>query len=132
MTKHNIIIEAGRISGNNHQSYPLFKNTSLYSLSAFGKPSWYRNVSSGSPKAIAFKRNLLHLNASLPINEAIVSCCTDMQKNGYRGVVSPHARIEMSSKKLREESNWDESMRHDPYFHKAFSYTTSLKYDLNK
>ncbi|MFT4060538.1 MAG: glycosyltransferase [Legionella sp.] len=124
------VVEAGRVVGDGYQSQPLFQGMPLRQWGPIGGPLWYRNVSAGSARAIAFKRTECNLGlyASLPIDEAVVACCAEILTKGFRGLVSPHARIQVDEMLLSNNSNWNESMRHDPYFHPSIWLSSTFRF----
>ena len=129
LINNDTVVEAGRIVGDDYQSQPLFQGMPLRHWGPHGGPLWYRNVSAGSPGAIAFKRDQFNLSlySSLSIEKAVVACCIETLSRGFRGVVSPHARIQINKTSFKANSTWHESMRHDPYFHPAFCSVAPLK-----
>jgi hypothetical protein len=124
------VVEAGRVVGEALQTLPLFRSMPLRHYGPLGGPLWYRNVSSASATAVAFKRDVWRLGGRVGLSwpQAFAGCCADALTSGRRGMVTPHARVYLEN--LPEEAlcDWHDSFRADPFFHPAFGSLNPLAF----
>lgn len=131
LEKNEVVVECGRVVGENGRSLPLFRNMPLRHWSWFGGPLWFRNVSAVSPCTAACKREDWNNTKGMDDNtkpwmETFTTRCKAMLIRGRRGLVTPHARVYLDSMPDEPLPAWDDSFTKDPYFHPAFRSVTPL------
>ena len=133
LTEHDVVLEAGRILGDDHQTLPLFYQSNLFEYGIFGSPLWYRNVSAVSINFSAFKRlawdddERIHLSFA----ETMTHYCSQVRQLGYRGLVNPYARAYFDDNLTEDCVEYNASFARDPYFHPEFESFAPLRLKRN-
>ena len=96
---------------------------------------WYRNTSAVSPWLAAISAES-YLSAGgfdehLPWQRSFPALCRAIGSSGKRGLVDSHARATLTAGELPAVPAFDESLKHDPYFHPAFSSVVPLELGKN-
>lgn len=128
------VLEAGRVSGADGKSAPLFSGAHAHEYGWFGGAQWYRNVRAASPFAIAFKRNSFQniarsTGGQRDFNETGFTdiCLRAADPAHGRGLVDPFAVVYMPAS---AQSAWDNEGKDywsDPYFNPAFRQVSPLR-----
>lgn len=123
------VVEAGRVLGRDLKTQPLFRDMPLRHWGPLGGPLWYRNVSAASPVALSVKRSVWGLSsgtAALAWTDACTALCKAANEAGLRGVVTPYARVMVTSRTAGDTGSYDPGFAHDPYFHPSFGSVVPL------
>ena len=129
------VVEAGLVLDREGHGSPLFRGIPPHQWGWFGGPLWYRNTTAVSPWLAAISAES-YLSAGgfdehLPWQRSFPSLCKAIGSSGKRGLVDPHARATLTAGELPAVPAFDESLKHDPYFHPAFCSVVPLKLGKN-
>ena len=129
------VVEAGLVLDREGHGSPLFRGIPPHQWGWFGGPLWYRNTSAVSPWLAAISAES-YLSAGgfdehLPWQRSFPALCRAIGSSGKRGLVDPHARATLTAGELPAVPAFDESLKHDLYFHPAFSSVVPLELGKN-
>jgi len=137
LNPNGIVHEAGRLMGSNGASAPLLSGEWSHAFGWFGGPKWYRNTSTSSPYAFAFRSKDIHLldNVVDDINNKTTrnkfdAACVTLNGENRRGLINPFALVYFDKPPETGWFNEGSSFYKDPYFNPSFSQVSPLR--LNK
>lgn len=119
------VAEAGLITDEFSNGFPLFRGSPIRQWGWFGGPLWYRNVTACNPWIAAVNALMLkeagYFDESLDWPDTFVQMCRKLHHLGYRGLLNPHVRGRISPSELSPVPQFNPAVVDDPYSHPAFT-----------
>lgn len=128
------VLEAGRVVAHDGSSAPLFSGAHPHEYGWFGGAQWYRNASSSSIFAGAFKvKSFIEAARGLDARAAcdeegfrkVTARCVEGRLG--RGLVDPFAVVYMPAHVIGQWDNDGARYHSDPYFNPAFKQVSPLR-----